>query len=79
MVLDFGIARQVMDEVIDRYDHQYLNEIEPFGELRPTAENVARVVYDSLLDQAEDGGHTVRLESVTVWESPETWASYGGE
>ena len=77
MVLDFDTARDMLDLVIEPYDHRYLNEIEPFDSLRPTAENVARVVFTSLLKATENGAHPVTLERVTVWESPDTWASYG--
>lgn len=79
MVLDFGDAREMLDGVIDRYDHRYLNEVEPFDREHPTAENVARIVYTDLLEAAKKAGHGADLESVTVWESPETWASYGGQ
>lgn len=79
MVLDFGDARRMLDEVIEKYDHRCLNEIPPFDTERPTAENVARVVYTILLAGLERGGHPVDLVRVTVWESAEAWASYGGD
>jgi 6-pyruvoyltetrahydropterin/6-carboxytetrahydropterin synthase len=79
MVLDFSAARRMLDTVIEPYDHRYLNEVWPFEELRPTAENVARVFYTDLLKEIEATGQPADLELVTVWESPDTWASYGSE
>jgi 6-pyruvoyltetrahydropterin/6-carboxytetrahydropterin synthase len=79
MVLDFSAGREMLDRVIEPYDHRYLNEVWPFEELRPTAENVARVLYTELLKEIEHGSRPVDLEIVTVWESGETWASYGPE
>ena len=34
------MLKQVMRPVIDRIDHQMLNDLEPFTELNPSAENL---------------------------------------
>jgi 6-pyruvoyltetrahydropterin/6-carboxytetrahydropterin synthase len=77
MVLDFDVAEAMLEQVIEPFDHRYLNEVEPFTSLRPTAENVARTLFTEILKRIESGGHPVSLEKVTVWESPDSWASYG--
>ena len=46
LLLDFKDLKEVMKHVIDRLDHQMLNEIEPFIQLNPSAENLARYFYD---------------------------------
>ncbi len=46
LLLDFKLLKQVMRPVIDRIDHQMLNDLEPFIELNPSAENLARYFYD---------------------------------
>jgi 6-pyruvoyltetrahydropterin/6-carboxytetrahydropterin synthase len=74
MVIDFGDARAMLESVTGPFDHSYLNEIEPFSDDRPTAENVARVIFEGLLEEMEREGYPVTLEKVTVWESPDTWA-----
>ena len=56
LLLDFKDVKEVMKQVIDRLDHQMLNDIEPFIKLNPSAENLARYFYD----QANG-----RLKSVT--------------
>jgi len=51
MVIDFGILNQIMKDKIDRvYDHTMLNDVKPFDEINPTAENMARVFYDLIYD-----------------------------
>jgi 6-pyruvoyltetrahydropterin/6-carboxytetrahydropterin synthase len=65
MVVDFEEAGRLLNAVIEPYDHQYLNELARFTSARPTAENV------------ENAGTGVTVESVTVWESPDSWASFG--
>jgi 6-pyruvoyltetrahydropterin/6-carboxytetrahydropterin synthase len=48
MGLDFADLKKLASEVIDPLDHQFLNEIKPFDVLNPTAENVARFIYESI-------------------------------
>jgi 6-pyruvoyltetrahydropterin/6-carboxytetrahydropterin synthase len=42
LLLDFKLLKQLMRPVIERIDHQMLNDLEPFIELNPSAENLAR-------------------------------------
>ena len=77
MVVDFEEAGRLLGAVIEPYDHEYLNELARFSEARPTAENVARFMYVDLLKQVENAGSGVKVEKVTVWESPDSWASFG--
>ena len=46
LLLDFKELKQVMKPVIDRLDHRMINEIAPFTELNPSAENLARYFFD---------------------------------
>ena len=46
LLLDFKLLKHVMRPVIDRIDHQMLNDLEPFTELNPSAENIAKYFYD---------------------------------
>jgi 6-pyruvoyl-tetrahydropterin synthase len=39
IAIDFREIKKQTKEVVKRLDHQYLNEIPPFDELNPTAEN----------------------------------------
>jgi 6-pyruvoyltetrahydropterin/6-carboxytetrahydropterin synthase len=76
LVVDFEDACRALDEAIEPLDHRYLNETEQFSGLQPTAENVARVIYESLAAIAGSAGWTAHLESVAVWESPDAMALY---
>src|SRR5690242_6063520 len=46
LLLDFKDLKEVMKGVIERLDHQMLNDIEPFIQLNPSAENLAKYFYD---------------------------------
>jgi 6-pyruvoyltetrahydropterin/6-carboxytetrahydropterin synthase len=76
MVADFEQVGGVLDEVVDPFDHVCLNDIAPFDEMPPTAENVARVVFAGIAERVTSSVMNAKLESVTVWESGEAWASF---
>src|ERR1700734_2732946 len=42
LLLDFKLLKQVLRPVIDRIDHQMLNDLEPFTVINPSAENIAK-------------------------------------
>ena len=46
LLLDFKDLKEVMKHVIDRLDHQMINDLEPFTVLNPSAENLAKYFYD---------------------------------
>ena len=46
LLLDFKDLRDVMKHVIERLDHQMINDIEPFTVINPSAENLAKYFYD---------------------------------
>jgi len=72
LAFDFTELKRVLDSVIERFDHSYLNEMSPFDEKNPSSENVARVVYEEMEGSIEGA----RLGSVEVWESPDAWVTY---
>jgi 6-pyruvoyltetrahydropterin/6-carboxytetrahydropterin synthase len=77
LLLDFKDLREVMRHVIDRLDHQMINEVEPFIELNPSAENLAKYFYDETNDRLRkvtDG--RVHVKDVTVFETETTTAKY---
>jgi 6-pyruvoyltetrahydropterin/6-carboxytetrahydropterin synthase len=67
IVYDFKRLKDDLLSVLAQYDHVYINEIPPFDELTPTAENLARIIYEQLTLSV---GATVRVRDVAVWESP---------
>ena len=77
LLLDFTLLKQVMRPVIERLDHCMLNEIEPFIELNPSAENIAKFFYDETSRQvAEMTAGRVRVKNCTIWETDSTTATY---
>jgi 6-pyruvoyltetrahydropterin/6-carboxytetrahydropterin synthase len=74
LLVDFTDLKREMRRVIERLDHQYLNEIPPFDRLNPSAENIAKYFYDEIaaaVDSPRAG-----LVEVTVWETETSTATY---
>jgi len=73
MLVDFADIKVAFNEVLSRLDHTYLNELEPFKELSPSAENIAWYVYQQMKANPFD---RAKLTNVTVYETPTQMASY---
>ncbi len=77
LLLDFKDLKDVMKHVIDRLDHQMINDIAPFTALNPSAENLAKYFYDETnakLKVTSNG--RVHVRDVTVYETDTTTATY---
>jgi len=77
LLYDFKDLKQALAQIMDRLDHQYLNDVEPFRDLNPSAENMARYFYQQAsahLRQATNG--RVRVKQVKIWETDSTTATY---
>lgn len=72
MVIDFEeLRRIVMEKVLDKVDHRYLNDIE--GLANPTAENMV-VLFWKWLKEDLPG-----LSQIRLWETPEYCITYDGD
>ena len=74
MGVDFGIIKRHTREVLDRLDHRNLNEIPPFDQQNPTAENIAAYLYRELGRHLDD--HRVRVTAITLWETERASVRY---
>jgi len=77
LLLDFKDLRDVMKHVIERLDHQMINDIQPFTELNPSAENLAKYFYDETNGRLRSSTNgRVWVKTVTVFETDTTTATY---
>ncbi len=74
MVIDFNHLKNAARPVLEKLDHKYLNDIRPFDEIEPSAENIAAHIFHETYEQLEDRAGI--LYSVTVWESDTSRACY---
>ena len=78
LLADFTQLKAALREIAERLDHRYLNELEPFTLINPSAENVAKYICDEL-QVALGAGSTevpVRVAEVKVWETDTSTATY---
>ena len=76
LLIDFTQLKQVMREVIKRLDHQFINDLEPFTKLNPSAENMAKYFYEELTGQLSGLPPGARVTDVIVWETDTAMAKY---
>ncbi len=77
MGVDFKQMKKIAREVGDRLDHRYLNELEPFTEINPTAENIAAYLYREISKQLNS--ETITVSAVTLWETERACVRYSEE
>ena len=75
MLLDFGVLKKILKELLDSLDHRFLNDTPPFDTINPTSENLARYLFEQLGLLLPAG---VAVHDVTVWESEKCAAMYNG-
>ncbi len=73
-VLDFAELGAALRAIVEPYEHVFLNEVAPFDDVNPTAENLARVVADELAGKLDND--RVKVVRVEVWEDPQSCAVY---
>ena len=77
MLIDFKTAKKALAEVLDDFDHYYLNDLSPFNDgLNPTAENLACIIFERLAAREEIAASPADLTALTVWESPKSSVTY---
>ncbi len=79
IALDFKDLKKMTKTLIDRFDHQDLNTIEPFTDVNPTAETLAQYFFEELERQviANPATSNMTLKRISVWENDRSAATYG--
>jgi 6-pyruvoyltetrahydropterin/6-carboxytetrahydropterin synthase len=74
VVVDFGIIKKHVSEIMASLDHKFLNEHEWFKGTNPSSELIAMKIAKELQNKMEDPN--VNVSSVTAWESDDASAKY---
>ncbi|MGB5397965.1 MAG: 6-carboxytetrahydropterin synthase QueD [Gammaproteobacteria bacterium] len=77
MGVDFKQMKNAANTVGDELDHRYLNELEPFKDINPTAENIAAYMFREI--SARLNSDTIRVSAVTLWETDRACVRYSEE
>lgn len=72
--VDFVILKARLNDILKKLDHAYLNKLDVFKKQNPSAENIARIIYQRFKDSVKE--EDLILKSVSVWESESSCATY---
>ena len=74
MLLDFGVVKTRLREVMATLDHKFLNDLPMFAGAQPSSERIATYVAREL--QERIGPAAARVTRVSAWESDDACATY---
>ncbi len=75
LAFDFVDIKRHLRELADWLDHENINDLPPFTEIEPSAENQARFFFDELKRRLPPAMAEALLYA-RVWETPTQWAQY---
>jgi 6-pyruvoyltetrahydropterin/6-carboxytetrahydropterin synthase len=67
MVIDFKDIKNELEKIISKLDHRYLNDLEPFIENNPTAENISKYIYKELSKNINTDN--IKVSEIKLWET----------
>jgi 6-pyruvoyltetrahydropterin/6-carboxytetrahydropterin synthase len=76
LLMDFTHLKEVVRAIVKRLDHQFINDLDPFTTLNPSAENIAKYFYDEVKGNLNGLPPGARIADVTVWETDTAMAKY---
>jgi len=77
LLLDFKLLKNLLRPIVEYLDHQMINNLAPFTELNPSAENLARYFYQETSHQLREmTSGRVRVKDCTVFETDTSFARY---
>jgi 6-pyruvoyltetrahydropterin/6-carboxytetrahydropterin synthase len=76
LLADFTALKRVLRGIIAVLDHQFLNDLEPFATVNPSAENLAKYFYDEMQRQLTALPAGADITEVTLWETDTASAQY---
>jgi 6-pyruvoyltetrahydropterin/6-carboxytetrahydropterin synthase len=74
MAIDFKDIKREVRAIAEVLDHQYLNDLEAFREINPTAEHIARYFFKELALRLNS--EQVRVSALTLWETDRACVRY---
>ena len=74
MVIDFKDIKNNLKEIISMLDHQFLNDLEPFINENPTAENISKYIYKELSNNINTDN--IKVSKIKLWETNNAAVTY---
>ncbi|MFH1074580.1 MAG: 6-carboxytetrahydropterin synthase QueD [Candidatus Firestonebacteria bacterium] len=77
LVVDFAELKAELKKIMEVLDHRLLDELPYFKKINPSAENIAKHIFEGLSKPLK--AKRMKLYKVTVWETARASASYLNE
>jgi 6-pyruvoyltetrahydropterin/6-carboxytetrahydropterin synthase len=75
LLVDFLEVNRLISDAVGYLDHRFINDLVPFDEINPSAENIAKYFYDQL-NLGLKNEVPVRISAIQVWETDTSSAIY---
>ena len=72
LLYDFVELKKRLRATSEYLDHQFINELKPFDSINPSAENIAKFIFDEIQREIRPAA----LAYVRVWETDTSCAVY---
>lgn len=72
LLYDFSDLKKRLRSTSEYLDHQFINELKPFDEINPSAENIAKFICEEMQRDLK----TASISYVRVWETDTSCAVY---
>src|SRR5437667_7918826 len=76
LLVDFTEMKRVLRGIIAGLDHQFLNDLEAFKTVNPSAENLAKYFYEQMTARLKEMPAGARFVEAVVWETDTAHAVY---
>ena len=74
VLIDFGVIKKHVAEIMSLLDHKFLNDLDYFKNNQPSSENIAGVIARELQKRIDNTA--VSVSKVAAWESENACATY---
>ena len=71
MGVDFRVIEDIAKSTVADFEHQYLNDLEPFKGYSPSAERLAKVIFSGARDRLIAASQNAAIDQIEVWELPQ--------
>jgi 6-pyruvoyltetrahydropterin/6-carboxytetrahydropterin synthase len=76
LLIDFRILKKWLDEILEDLDHKHLNIIPSFAGINPSAENIAKYIFEKMELKIRTAKAGVNVVRVKIWESENAAVTY---
>lgn len=77
ILIDFTDLKKFIKAAMEMFDHKLINDIPPFDKTNPTAENMAKYIFDFMVEKVNECiGQRASVVKVVVWEAENASAAY---